>query len=85
MNATLLQQLNQNLRLIAQGMAQAGAALLDAPSLPSPSLAADLQSQPTLQAQPTLSSPLFALPLHHLGACVQFNIRGETPQESLTS
>ncbi len=91
MNATLLQQLNQNLRLIAQGMAQAGAALLDAPSLPSPSLAADLQSQPALQAQPnlqlqpTLSSPLFALPLHHLGACVQFNIRGETPQASLTS
>lgn len=85
MNATLLQQLNQNLRLIAQGMAQAGAALLDTASLPSFPLAADLQSQPALQPQPTLPSPLFALPLHHLGACVQFNIRGETPQASLTS
>lgn len=85
MNATLLQQLNQNLRLIAQGMAQAGAALLDALSPPSPSLAAGLQLQPSLQPQPTLSSPLFALPLHHLGACMQFNIRGETPQGSLTS
>ncbi|MFZ6643952.1 hypothetical protein ACO0LL_29775 [Undibacterium sp. TC4M20W] len=90
MNATLLQPLHQNLRLIAQGMAQAGAALLDAVSLPS-HLATDLQSQPVLQAQPTLQlqptliSPLFALPLHHLGACVQFNIRGETPQASLTS
>jgi hypothetical protein len=83
-NATLLQQLHQNLRLVAQGMAQAGAALLDAASLPS-HLATDLQSQPTLQLQPTLISPLFALPLHHLGACVQFNIRGETPQASLTS
>ncbi|BBB68516.1 hypothetical protein UNDYM_4263 [Undibacterium sp. YM2] len=81
MNATLLQQLHQNLRLVAQGMAQAGAALLDAASLPS-HLATDLQSQPAL---PTLPSPLFALPLHHLGACVQLNIRGETPQASLTS
>lgn len=84
MNATLLQQLNQNLRLIAQGMAQAGAALLDTSSLPS-HVAAGLQAQPALQPKPALPSALFALPLHHLGACVQFNIRGETPQSSLTS
>jgi hypothetical protein len=84
-NTTLLQQLNQNLRLIAQGMAQAGAALLDAPLFPSLSVAAGLQSQPALQPQPASPSPLFALPLHHLGACVQLNIRGETPQGNVTS
>ena len=85
MNTTLLQQLNQNLRLIAQGMAQAGAALLGKPSLPSLSFAAGQQSQPAPQPQPALHCPLFALPLHHLGACVQLNIRGETPQGNVTS
>ncbi|MFZ6731936.1 hypothetical protein ACO0LG_08435 [Undibacterium sp. Ji42W] len=84
MKATLLQQLHHTLRLIAQGMEQAGAALLNVASLPS-HLATDLQSQPALQAQLAPPSPLFALPLHHLGACVQFNIRGETPQGSLTN
>jgi len=83
-NATLLQQLNQHLCLVAQAMAQAGAALLGTVSLPR-SLAADLQSQPVLPKLHAQPSPLFALPLHHLGACVHFNIRGETPQQDFTT
>ncbi|MFZ6747076.1 hypothetical protein ACO0LC_27980 [Undibacterium sp. JH2W] len=82
MKATLLQQLNQNLRIIAQAMAQAGAAFLNADLLPSSPL--DLATA-ELPLQPAQASSQFSLPLHHLGACWQFNIRGETPQVKGTS
>ncbi|MBC3919646.1 hypothetical protein H8L32_19365 [Undibacterium sp. CY18W] len=76
MKTTRLQQLNQNLRTHAQGLAQAGDAVLNLFPLSSH---ASLANLPLQLAQPS-SHP--ALPLQHLGAGMQFNIRGETPQVS---
>ncbi|MFZ6759884.1 hypothetical protein ACO0K9_21975 [Undibacterium sp. Ji50W] len=79
MKTTRLQQLNQGLCANAQGLAQAGDAVLNLFPLSSHPSPANLPLQLAQQgAQP-------ALPLHHLGACLHLNIRGETPQISRTS